>query len=105
MRLALADRDMWIGDPRYSNVPARQLLAPSYLAARSTLISGNTTMCSPVEPGNPFAQTAAASSVSESGDVGDAGIGMTSHYTIIDKWGNVVVMIRRSPTPRQRHHG
>ncbi len=92
MRLAFADRDMWIGDPRYSNVPAQQLLAPSYLAARSTLINGNTTMCNPVAPGNPFAQTAAASSVSESGDVGDVGIGMTSHYTIIDKWGNVVVM-------------
>jgi gamma-glutamyltranspeptidase / glutathione hydrolase len=90
MRLAFADRDMWLGDPRYTNVPAQQLLNRNYLAERSTKIDGQHTMCSPVSPGNPFAFADQPAPVTL--DVDDAGGGHTSHYTIIDKWGNVVVM-------------
>jgi gamma-glutamyltranspeptidase / glutathione hydrolase len=87
MRLAFADRDMWIGDERYTNVPAALLLNHDYLADRSQLIGRETVMCSPVAPGDPFAY----------GDVsgvesGEAESGHTSHFSVLDRWGNAVVM-------------
>ena len=96
MRLALADRDMWLGDPRYSNVPAEQLLNPAYLLARSKLIDGEHAMCgtltSPPPPGNPFASSALQLAAVQT-DLGDEPEGgHTSHLSIIDRWGNAVVM-------------
>ena len=87
MRLAFADRDMWIGDERFSNVPASRLLDAGYLAERSTLIKGETVMCSPVAAGNPFAYSG-ASALADAADEP----GHTSHFSIIDRWGNTVVM-------------
>ena len=87
MRLALADRDMWIGDERYTNVPASLLLDREYLRDRSRLIGRETVMCSPVLPGRPFDYE---SDLFE--DDSSAESGHTTHFSIIDRWGNVVVM-------------
>ncbi len=51
-RLAYADRDMYIGDPDFVDVPVAGLLDPAYLAQRSALISPQTTL-SVIEPGKP----------------------------------------------------
>jgi gamma-glutamyltranspeptidase/glutathione hydrolase len=97
MRLAFADRDFWIGDDRYTNVPTSGLLDPEYLRERSALISGETTMCnlpnvSPltVAPGDPLPYVA----VVDRGEDPDPppGPGHTTHVSIIDRWGNAVVM-------------
>jgi gamma-glutamyltranspeptidase / glutathione hydrolase len=88
MRLAFADRDMWIGDERFSNVPASLLLDDDYLRDRSSLIGRETVMCSPVAPGNPFAYGDPPSAV----EVTAEEEGHTSHFSIIDRWGNAVVM-------------
>ena len=96
MRLAFADRDFWVGDPQYTDVPTSGLLDPGYLRARSALIDGETTMCnlpnvSPltVAPGNPLPYVGLA-------DMGEEpqspSPGHTSHFSIIDRWGNAVVM-------------
>ena len=98
MRLAFADRDFWLGDDRYTNVPTAGLLNPDYLRARSALIGGETVMCnlpnvSPltIAPGNPVPYD----QVLEVGAEADAPSpvpGHTTHFSIIDRWGNAVVM-------------
>ena len=49
-RLAYADRDRYVGDPRYVHVPVRRLLSRSFAATRRCLI-GNRALKSPVAPG------------------------------------------------------
>lgn len=89
MRLAFADRDFWIGDDRYTNVPAAGLLDAGYLRARSARIERETVLCDPVGPGNPSTSANATGTSAE----GEPGItGHTTHFSIIDRWGNVVVM-------------
>jgi gamma-glutamyltranspeptidase / glutathione hydrolase len=87
MRLAFADRDMWIGDERFTNVPASLLLDREYLRDRSRLIGRESVMCSPVLPGRPFDYQGDAYGEESSGETGH-----TTHFSIIDRWGNVVVM-------------
>ena len=52
-RLAYADRNAYVGDPRYVSVPLSGLLDPAFAATRRCLI-GNTALVSPVAPGNPL---------------------------------------------------
>jgi gamma-glutamyltranspeptidase/glutathione hydrolase len=95
MRLAFADRDFWLGDPRYTNVPTAGLLHSGYLHARSELIQRETVMCNPsatvfVPPGNPlpFALDVQAA---EEIEAPSPAPGHTTHFSIIDRWGNAVV--------------
>ncbi len=87
LRLALADRDMWIGDDDVVHVPVQGLLSPDYLAQRSKLIHETTRIPEPTPAGDPFSYQppdAVADEVDESAP------GHTTHFSIIDKWGNVV---------------
>jgi gamma-glutamyltranspeptidase / glutathione hydrolase len=87
MRLAFADRDFWVGDPDFTNVPAAGLLDPGYLRARSSLIDPKKAMCNPVRPGDPMAAAPAAAAGED-----EPAMGHTTHFSIIDRWGNAVVM-------------
>lgn len=80
-RLAYADRDAYLGDPDFVNVPVAGLLAPDYIARRSRLISPRMTMPS-VEPGAPAGAPARkrAEMQPEHG---------TSSLTAVDRWGNI----------------
>ena len=81
-RLAYADRDMYLADPDYVNVPVAGLIDPAYIAARSALISPNTTMAS-VVPGLPAGAPARVRApVSE--------VPGTSDLAVTDASGNVV---------------
>jgi gamma-glutamyltranspeptidase/glutathione hydrolase len=51
-RLAYADRDMYVADPDFVDVPVAGLLDPTYLAARSALIHEDRTLAA-IEPGKP----------------------------------------------------
>jgi gamma-glutamyltranspeptidase / glutathione hydrolase len=99
MRLALADRDLWLGDDRYTDVPTAGLLAPAYLRERSALIQRETATCnlpgvSPatVAPGNPLPYAAEIGASALDADAETATPGHTTHFSIIDRWGNAVVM-------------
>ncbi|TPG14610.1 gamma-glutamyltransferase [Sphingomonas oligophenolica] len=51
-RLAFADRNLYIGDPDYVQVPQQGMLDPAYIASRSALMSPTTTIAD-VEAGTP----------------------------------------------------
>ena len=51
-RLSYADRNAYVGDPRYVSVPLSGLLSPAFAATRRCLIH-NQALVSPAAPGNP----------------------------------------------------
>ena len=51
LKLALADRDAWYGDPAHAEVPLAELLSASYAAERAAAISENASR--EVRPGRP----------------------------------------------------
>jgi gamma-glutamyltranspeptidase/glutathione hydrolase len=82
-RLMYADRDRYVGDPAFVQVPVKGLLDPEYLDARAAMI-GPTSGPAP-EPGTPpGAPRRAADATRE-----PAG---TSHFVVVDTAGNVVSM-------------
>jgi gamma-glutamyltranspeptidase/glutathione hydrolase len=52
-RLSYADRNAYVGDPRYVSVPLSGLLSPAFAATRRCLI-GDQALVSPVAPGDPY---------------------------------------------------
>ncbi len=86
MRLAFADRAVWIGDEDTVPVPQRALLNPSYLAARSALIDPDRRMDTPqagdLTPWDAAAQPKPSRTREESLH--------TTHFAIADRWGNMV---------------
>lgn len=60
LKLALADRDAFYGDPDFAKVPARGLLSPAYAEARRPLIDPGAASAE-VRPGDPWKFEGAAS--------------------------------------------
>lgn len=81
-RLAYADRDRYVGDPDFVEVPVERMLDPAYLARRRALI-GESAMPAP-EAGMLVADPPGKDSTREPGG--------TSHFVIADAEGNVVSM-------------
>ncbi len=91
-RLAYADRNAYVGDPEFVNVPLSGLLDPAFAATRRCLI-GNAAATSPVPAGSPFAPfpgcgSSAGSSSSASSASPEAH--HTNNIVTEDKWGDVV---------------
>ncbi|MCW5580561.1 MAG: gamma-glutamyltransferase family protein [Luteimonas sp.] len=83
-RLMYADRDHFVGDPRFTQVPVEGLLDPGYIAARRTLIGPRAT------PGAPaHGQPAGAPAPGADATAEPAG---TSHFVVVDAAGNAVSM-------------
>ena len=81
--LAYADRDEFVGDPAYVDVPIREMLAPDYLAARAALIRPDSAIKN-VVAGDPVGfKPGKDATPDEKG---------TSHFSIVDQFGNVVSM-------------
>ena len=72
-RLAFADRNRYVADPAFVNVPTAGLLSAAYLAERRKLMSPDRSM-GRIGPGVPPGYV-------ERG---------TSHMSIVDRWGNAV---------------
>ena len=102
MRLAFADRGVWMGDAEFVNVPVRALINPSYLAMRGAGITPGVRLLQtgvpPDQEGTllsadprPYDVAGMAPSrrlaVAEPGPTTENG---TTHFSVVDKWGNVV---------------
>jgi gamma-glutamyltranspeptidase/glutathione hydrolase len=93
MRLAFADRAVWMGDEDFVPVPKRGLLDRDYVRERGDLISLTSRILGTAPFGNPWpfqsvrgsdcTILAAAAPVSHPG-------GHTTHFSVVDRWGNVV---------------
>ena len=80
-RLMYADRDRYVGDPAFANVPVEGMLDPAYLDARVRLIG--TSAMSPPAAGTPPGAALAATDFTKE----PAG---TSHFIVGDAEGNVL---------------
>ena len=87
-RLAFADRNRWIGDPAFVDVPSRELLSQRFANSRACLISKDTAATSPVAPADPRnpVPCAAGTTPAPTPYEGEN----TTHLTVADRWGNVV---------------
>ena len=75
MRLAYADRSMYLGDPDFADVPVPRLISKEYARGLSAKIDPErATPSERISPGIP--------SLREGGN--------TTHFSVIDKWGNAV---------------
>ena len=83
-RLAYADRDTYVADDRYTEVPLAGLIDKDYLRSRAQLIEPTRAMAK-VEPGNP------PGAKPRGRDATGNGTG-TSHFVVVDRQGNVVSM-------------
>lgn len=75
MKYAYADRSEYLGDPDFVNVPVKQLTSKEYAKEIASKIAINkTTPSSEIRPGNlaPYESD------------------QTTHFSVIDKWGNAV---------------
>lgn len=83
-RLAYADRASHLGDPDFFPVPLEGLLEEQYLSQRAKLINqSEATRSKNVKAGSPKGATAVEGKMpAESNE--------TTHYSIVDKWGNAV---------------
>ncbi|QNE05629.1 gamma-glutamyltransferase family protein [Croceicoccus marinus] len=82
-RLAYADREQYLADPDYVQVPVQGLTDPDYLARRSALIDMGSTMAS------ASAGTPAGVSLAHAPQPGQAEHG-TSHFVVTDGDGMIV---------------
>ncbi len=89
-RLAFADRNRYIGDAAFVNVPVQQLLSTGFGRQRACLINPRMALTSPVAPGNPFAGsggcTPAVPTTARQPDEGTS----TNHFVVTDRFGDVV---------------
>ena len=92
MRLAFADRAVWMGDEDFVDVPKEGLLDDDYIAMRSALIDPDSRQDF-VEADDPrpfeddkywskFKLSSLALEMQKGGH--------TTHFSIVDRWGNVV---------------
>jgi gamma-glutamyltranspeptidase / glutathione hydrolase len=88
LRYAFADRNRYVGDPAYVDVPLHGLLDPAYAATRRCLITDHAAD-SPVAPGSPYPPYGACPA-SRVGSAGRDHEQSTNNIVTADRWGNVV---------------
>ena len=96
LNLAFADREQYVGDPDFVDVPINELMAEEYLAKRRTLIDPDLAWPGTPPAGDPKKGKAtiagAPQSPKEAGTpVATAGVsgGGTSYFAVIDRDGNI----------------
>ena len=96
-KLAFADREVYLADPEFVDVPIKGLLSPEYNAARARLI--DPAACTDgVKEGDPWAYMDRLPDESKRyhrPGMTPVGAGMpsesdTTHFCVIDRWGNAV---------------
>jgi gamma-glutamyltranspeptidase / glutathione hydrolase len=94
MRLAFADRAVWMGDEDFVHVPKAGLLNPAYVEERSKLIDPSKRSAL-VLAGNPLpydrdGHDDKGTPSASRDDADEHRPSHTTHFSVVDKWGNVV---------------
>ncbi len=93
MRLAFADRAVWMGDEDFVPVPRIGLVDRDYIATRSVMINPTARMATPTA-GNPLPYDTAITGNKKvnlgASPPDENRPSHTTHYSVIDKWGNIV---------------
>lgn len=98
-RLAYADRDFYLGDSDFIDVPVKGLLDASYLRARARMMRIDRVIGpSPLKPGAPAGSAALQRAPNMAADLPS-----TSHFSIIDASGNAVSMTGSVEAPFGSH--
>ncbi|WP_139981448.1 gamma-glutamyltransferase [Nocardioides litoris] len=89
--LAFADRGAYLGDPRFVDVPVRDLLSQRYADERRCLLDPARASTKPLEAGDVTAYDGRCGTPSgRSTSPEDHENVSTTHLTVADRWGNVV---------------
>ena len=84
---AFADRNAYVGDPAFVDVPTQTLLSQAFADARACVIDPNVASVKPVAPAPLDAAGCAAAAAAESADTENLS---TTHLSVVDRWGNAV---------------
>jgi gamma-glutamyltranspeptidase / glutathione hydrolase len=84
MQLAYADREKYLGDPRFVTVPVAGMIDRDYIASRSALINPDKSASSFEAGTPPGAQPRTAAISSE--------VAGTTHFVAVDKFGSIATM-------------
>src|SRR3954449_6146020 len=82
-RYAYADRNQYLADPDYVNVPLKGLLSKDYAATRRALIK-ETAATSPVGWGDPWPYNGGGGSASVNVSASEGEPGQTTHLSVVD---------------------
>ena len=89
LRYSFADRNRYVGDPQYVDVPLHGLLDPAYAATRRCLITDHAAD-SPVAPGDPSPPYVTCPTSRSAGTSTPDHEQSTNNIVTADRWGNVV---------------
>jgi gamma-glutamyltranspeptidase / glutathione hydrolase len=89
-RLAFADRNRYVGDPAYVDVPLAQLISQPFGRQRACLINPDHALMSPVAPGDPFAGSAGCTPSQPTAAGQPSNGASTNHFVVADRFGDVV---------------
>jgi gamma-glutamyltranspeptidase/glutathione hydrolase len=93
LKLAMADRERYYGDPDFVQVPLEALLSKDYAAERRTLLDLDKAAPGLPPYGDPMAGRAVAGILDVNGVRGASGsdVGGTTHLSVVDGEGNIFV--------------
>lgn len=84
---AFADRNAYVGDPAFVDVPTETLLSQDFADARACVIDPDTASVKPVAPAPLSASGCEAAALDEQVDTENVS---TTHLSVVDQWGNAV---------------
>ncbi|MGY2079573.1 gamma-glutamyltransferase [Modestobacter sp. SYSU DS0657] len=87
--LAFADRNTYVGDPAYSQVPLAELLDPGFAAERACAIDPARASTKPVPAGDPDGEYGPCPAEDAAAGAGGAEGPSTTHLTVGDAAGNI----------------
>jgi gamma-glutamyltranspeptidase/glutathione hydrolase len=104
LKLAMADRERYYGDPDFVQVALEALLSKDYAAERRKLIDLNKATPELPPYGDPMATRAVGGTMDFSAFLGSAGgnAGGTTHLSVVDEEGNIFIA---TPSGGRLHSG
>jgi gamma-glutamyltranspeptidase / glutathione hydrolase len=88
--LAFADRNAYVGDSDFVDVPLGELLSDGFAGERACLIDPDQALAKPAAPGQPDGDYSGCAGAGTAGPEPDSEGLSTTHLSVMDKWGNVV---------------